>query len=396
MKILFVIGGELRINSSANLCHLAYLRGFVAAGHTVTLLTAADDGATLDPALTIPRSVKTCAYGVSLYEKLSHIKKQVAQHENVPAAAVGSEPSANGGMTAKLKGGLRALYGVYGPDHAWHMHAKHFRSGESYDYMISVSCPFISHRTAYELLRRGNVRCGKWIQIWEDPWYGDLAGDFHTDAALREERFLCAAAQDVIYVSPVTLMYQQKLFPESAQKMRFVPTPSYDTAQHGAAGDPHTFGYFGDYAPSVRNLRPFYEAAKDAAIRAVICGSSSAPFESAENVEVHPRLSLSALAVYEKSAGTLVFLCNLSGGQIPGKIFQYSATNKPILFILDGTAEEQQAIRDYFSPLRRYVFCENNKEDIKKAIDVILSGQAPSHPLDCFSAAKTVDAILSE
>ena len=66
--------------------------------------------------------------------------------------------------------------------------------------------------------------------------------------------------------------------------------------------------------------------------------------------------------------GTLVHLCNLKGGQIPGKIYHYSSTTKPILFILDGTKKEQGIIKDFFNKYNRYYFCNNDEEDIKNSL----------------------------
>ena len=92
-----------------------------------------------------------------------------------------------------------------------------------------------------------------------------------------------------------------------------------------------------------------------------------------------------------------MFLCNRQGGQIPGKIYQYSATDKTILFILDGTEDEQAVLKDYFGKFNRYVFCRNTVEDITCAIRQIESGDIGSVrnvPLDDFEPAKIVTSIL--
>ena len=77
MKILVVVGEFLQANSSANLCHLAYLRGLVEAGYDVTLLSSEGEDQTTDPAMHIPDSIR--CYTVkckTLYEKLSNRKRQ--------------------------------------------------------------------------------------------------------------------------------------------------------------------------------------------------------------------------------------------------------------------------------------------------------------------------------
>lgn len=57
MKILVINGECIQTNTSANLCHLAYIRGLLQAGHEVTLLSADGRDYTLDPAMQIPSQV---------------------------------------------------------------------------------------------------------------------------------------------------------------------------------------------------------------------------------------------------------------------------------------------------------------------------------------------------
>ena len=287
-----------------------------------------------------------------------------------------------------VKASVRSLYGVYGPSRAWHNRAKHFTSDTEYDYILSVSCPFISHFTAYTLIQHHQVHYKKWIQIWEDPWFSDIAYASDTEACKKEEAFLCSVAEDIVYVSPVTLAYQKKLFPESAHKMRFVPVPSYyGGAEEPVCFDKPVYGYFGDYVPEVRNLRPFYDAAEEARAEAYICGNPAGLFPSTDTVSVHGRLNRGDLRIYEDKANVLVFLCNRRGGQIPGKIYQYSATNRLVLFLLDGTTEEQAAIRAYFEPFGRYIFCQNESEAIRNVMLAIEAGayRETARAMDDFS-----------
>jgi hypothetical protein len=108
-------------------------------------------------------------------------------------------------------------------------------------------------------------------------------------------------------------------------------------------------------------------------------------------------LPLDQLKPIEDSTNVLIFLCNRKGGQIPGKIYQYSATNKTILFIMDGTNEEQGVLRQFFGKFNRYVFCQNTKGDIARAISMIESGNlggVENRPLDDFNPTITIENIL--
>ncbi len=99
----------------------------------------------------------------------------------------------------------------------------------------------------------------------------------------------------------------------------------------------------------------------------------------------------------EDATNVLIFLCNRQGGQIPGKIYQYSATDKIVLFIMDGTDEERKVLYNYFAPFNRYVFCDNTKEDIIRAIHLIESGNfdnIKNVPLEDFNPRETIRKIL--
>ena len=118
---------------------------------------------------------------------------------------------------------------------------------------------------------------------------------------------------------------------------------------------------------------------------------------STNKIKIYPRLNLDELKPIEDKTNVLIFLCNKKGGQIPGKIYQYSATNKTILFILDGTNEEKKVLKEYFEPFNRYVFCENTVQDITRAINQIENndlGNISNAPIDAFNPQTTIKKIL--
>lgn len=404
MKILVINGDCVQTNSSANLCHLAYINGLVASGHEVSLLSADGRDYKLDPNMSIPDEVKQYTYyGVSLYEKLSMKKSTSGQ------VYAGSLPTSGGSKTAspgfkrrlvrKIKNIVLSMYGVHGIYAKFVRVARRFRSDEEYDYVLSVSTPVTSHLLAHDLLAAKHIKAKHWIQIWEDPWYSDAYG-FNGDRRIYdEEKRLLSFAEKICYVSPLTLKKQQSLYPESADKMYWQPLPFYYKAEATdiKANDGNSYGYFGNYYSQPRNLEPFYKAAASCGITVNICGGSDIVLPETESIHVFPRLTLDKLTPIEASTNVLVFLCNRRGGQIPGKIYQYSATNKTILFILDGTDEEKQVIREYFERYNRYVFCENTAEDIARAINCIQSGNTggvSNEPINDFDPKLTIQRIL--
>ena len=402
MNVLVINGDCIQTNSSANLCHLAYIRGLLAAGHDVTLLSADGRDYRVDPAMEIPEQVvQHTIYGVSIYEKLSMKKKET----HTPAlAGAGTEMTHSSHRmlqkaVGRVKSAVLSLYGVHGIYATFVRRAQRFRSDVEYDYIISISTPVTSHLLTHNLLKAGHIKGKHWIQIWEDPWYSDAYG-FNCKERIRlEEQRLLSFAEKVCYVSPLTLRNQQRIFPESAEKMFWQPLPYYyrNIAEEQISFGHNVYGYFGAYYPAARDLQPFYDAARETGVEVNICGDPSNLFPATEQIRIHPRLPLHELKPIEDCTNVLVFLCNRRGGQIPGKIYQYSATNKTILFIMDGTEEEQLVLKEYFGQFNRYVFCQNTKEDIASAIRRIESGNlgnVQNVPLENFDPVKTITNIL--
>lgn len=405
MRVLVIIAECVQENSSANLCHLAYLRGLINAGNEVTLLSSDPRSYETDASMQIPDGVKTKTYvSITLYERLAKLKRKNKKDHTAGVAQTGvSSESAlgKGSGLAKIKRVFLSLYGPHGIYYRFVTKASHFREEKPYDIVLSLSTPPASHLLAHKLLSSGRVISNHWIQIWEDPWSGDVFCRTRKDEVYKEEKRLLSFADRVCYVSPITLEYQKDRFPESAHKMYWVPLPSYYKPGEGSTGEINgkLFGYFGDYKRPARDLEPFYLAARALETEVNICGSTNLKLEATDHIRIYPRLSICELTPIEEKTGVLVFLSNHTGGQIPGKIYQYAATTKTILFILDGNEHEKRVLRDFFAPLNRFVFCDNNVESIMRAIQFICEGnlgEIQNRPLTQFEPEKIINRIMDE
>lgn len=97
INVLIINGDCVTTNTSANLCHLAYINGLVDLDCNVTLLSADGKNFATDKSMAIPEQVKSYTYyGVTLYEKLSSKRKQ-----KIPC--YGAEYTLNGGITEDMK-----------------------------------------------------------------------------------------------------------------------------------------------------------------------------------------------------------------------------------------------------------------------------------------------------
>lgn len=405
MEILVINGDCILTNTSANLCHLAYIKGLVEAGHNVTLLSADGRDYITDPSMVVPDEVKCFTYyAVSFYEKASLMKiKKHGQGKTSDLTQAGlTLDKSRENITQKIitfsKKAILSLYGVHGIYAKFVKKAQQFRSNIAFDYILSISTPPSSHLLAYKLIKAKHVQGKHWIQIWEDPWCSDVYGFSEKRKIYNEEKRLLSFAERICYVSPLTLKNQQKMYPESADKMYWKPLPCYYAERENKTSfSKNIYGYFGAYYPVARNLEPFYQAAVKIGIEANICGDPSTLFPATDTIHVYARLPLDKLRPIEDSTNVLIFLCNRKGGQIPGKIYQYSATTKTILFILDGTEEEKTVLKEYFGQFNRYVFCENTVEDIIRAIKEIENnciGGTTNRPLNYFAPQKIVGEIL--
>ena len=403
MRILVIAGYCPRDNHSAALSHNAYIEGFIKLGHTVDLLCYSEKGFRIDEKMEVPAVRNKYEYdGLSLYEKLAMKKAPVVSE---PTGSGNSEGDSRVSFKSKFinsaKKTVRGMYGIYNPSIMWFHRAKHFKSDTNYDCVVSMSYPQVSHLVATYLKKKGRVKAEKWIQLWEDPWAADLGNVGGLNSCLKPENKLLCDAEDIVYVSPITLSHQQGLFPSNKDKMRWCPLAAYYKAESRdySGLNENQYGYFGDYLPYIRNLEPFYNAAVDKNLNVDICGTPSDLFPNKNSVKIFPRLPLDELKKHEDKTNVVVCLFNLGGGQIPGKIYQLAATNKTILAILDGPEDEQKIIRDFFEKYNRFVFCQNNEQSISEAVDRIENndlGGISNEPIDDFSVEKVAKMLLGD
>ena len=197
MNILVINGDCIQTNSSANLCHLAYIRGLLDAGHRVTLLSADGRDYEIDPAMEIPEQViQYTIYGVSIYEKFS-LKKKATSAPILAGSGTTITPASPCVLHKainKVKSAVLSLYGVHGIYATFVRKAQKFKSDENFDYIISISTPVTSHLLTHNLLKAGHIKGKHWIQIWEDPWYSDAYGFNGKERIRREEQRLLSFA----------------------------------------------------------------------------------------------------------------------------------------------------------------------------------------------------------
>ena len=404
MNILVIIGSDLNLNSSANLCHIAYLNGFDLNKDKLTVLTVEHENSLNENTMLPSKNVNYIFYKkgnfidhLSAFVKNTFFKSNASDVVYQKDYKVKKEGNVNT-KESFLKNIKKLLMNdIYYVEWSWIKRASKFKSKEVYDVVISLSTPHSSHKVACNLIEKKHINYKRYVQIWEDPWTGDLFFNQENRAKFEnEENSLLSYATDIYYVSPVTYEYQKKKFYNFSNKMKWMPLPYYYVDDHDQNFSQCNFGYFGDFYPHVRNIEPLYNSFVSLKYPLVICGNPEGYLKSNDNISIYGRMPVEELKKYEDNTNVLVFVCNLYGGQIPGKIYQYSGTKKKILFILDGKKEEIKQIKDYFERFNRYYFCENNEESISNAINRIVENNdnVSSEIIEYFSPKKIVNNIL--
>lgn len=389
MNVLYVTGSCLNKNTSANMSHNAFVKGLLDCGCNVDIIMASNSWGEQDNAL--PNWQDANYYTYESESLIDRLRKK--GRKTITVQVTGTEDNINDEKShhkINFKQNIRKIIKnifyflfpndpIYPLERTWLKKAKKFNGNKTYDLIISNSSPAASHKLV-SLLKDNNRVCFKrWIQIWEDPWFYDLYGNSNLKIK-DEEAALLSETSEIYYVSPLTMMYQKKYFPESALKMKCIPLPYFELKKECINKEmqviSNSYGYFGDFYSTTRNLYPFYQALEKSGYTGFIFGDSDLSLKSTDKIQISRRVTLDKLSSIQDKTEVLVHLCNLKGGQIPGKIYHYSATTKKILFILDGTEEEQEFLYKFFSKFNRFYFCKNNKESILETMRAITLGDS--------------------
>ena len=410
MKVLYVTGNCLTRNTSANISHNAFVQGLLENGCEVDIIMAKDSWGERDQVLPVWKDANYFVFpSISIADRFRFKMREILPNQTKSDSinTVNNIATSNK-KHRNVRNGIRSIakqvfYCLIKPDPLyplekhWLKKASSFSNKMPYDLVISNSSPAASHRLVVELKNKGRIRFHRWIQVWEDPWSHDLYGSYPRTIE-EEEHDLLRNASEIVYVSPLTLLYQKEFFQDCANKMSCIPLPAFQIGEgnNTRRSGEFSFGYFGDYYSETRNLVPFYEAIKESGYCCYIYGDSDLALKATDRIEISGRVTLDELQRVQDKTSVLVHLCNLRGGQIPGKIYHYSITEKPILFILDGTEKEQKSIKEYFEPFGRYYFCKNNPQDIRKMIDFISQDKKTFSGVDSFYPRNVARKLLQE
>lgn len=379
MKILFVSTAPLEYGSSSNMRNIALLKGFIENNHEVCTLT--------------PEPQKDSA----LYDDtICDIK--ITQKYFIPFSTVHSAVTIKKNKKSIIKKFIFSVakkLKIY--DFRSSLANKTIKIEEKFDIVISSSDPKSSHLVAEKLIKNNPGITKKWIQYWGDPFADDINNKGYIPKCFikREEKRILGLADYVLYVSPFTLKKQQKLYSEYSNKMLFLPIPYNKPIIYKKSKNKKIkIGYFGDYYSRNRSIMALYNTIKNRKEELIICGNSDLQLEEYPNIKLMPRVSLEEVRKQEENSDILVCICNKKGTQIPGKIYHYSATNKPIMILLDG--DRQKDLKTYFTSFNRFIICRNEEKDIVRALNEFKKANNEYSPLNKLNPKNLVQELLEK
>ena len=379
MKILFISSSPLEYSSSSNMRNIALLKGFIENGHKIYTLT--------------PTPQKDAA----LYDQ-SICNLNIERRYYISLGKVHSKITVKKNKKSIIKNTIYKLVkNIKMYDMRSSLAAKEVNINEKFDIIISSSDPKSSHLIAEKLIKRNPSITSQWIQYWGDPFADDINNKRFIPKFLlkKEEKRIISLCNIVLYVSPFTLEKQKKMYPIYSKKMFFLPIP-YNNEKYYKSNNNNVLkiGYFGEYYSRNRNILPLHEAIKSEKDKQlIICGNSDLKLEKNNNIHIYTRQPLEQIKKYEEECDVLVCICNKNGTQIPGKIYHYSATNKPILIILDG--ENYKEMKDYFDSYNRFIICKNNSKDISKMLDNIKNEKKEYFPVKSLNSKEISKKLLN-
>lgn len=387
MKILFVVLSPFDSNSSAMIRNKALIKGFLENNHYVEII----------------------AMG-SLNNQYSDITNSI-KHENLIIKEIEAIKTYKT-ITSKNKGFLGffkkaillpIIRYVYHKINLYDSSVflinkidKNLYLDKYYDIVISSSDPKTSHIAVDKMISSG-LKYGKWIQYWGDPLAIDITSKSIYPKFYKKyhEEKILNNADKIVYVSPLTLKEQKKEFKKFSKLMTWMPIPYmkekiYTNRKYDFKSI--KLGYFGDYKDAVRNIKNLYDVCFEEKLNLVIAGNSNKKYQQTDNIKIHERLPSVDVEKLESEVDVLVCILNIKGTQIPGKIYHYAATNKPILIILDG--ENKSVLYDYLNGFNRFVFCDNNNNDIKRCLKKISSNNLKYLPIEGLRYEKLSEDFL--
>lgn len=384
MNILFVTSYPLEYNSSANIRNWGLIEGLLANGHKIS---------TLSPYPT-DRELFNGKLLSDYFEKRYWVGS-MTQNQGDPRDVL--PPNKTKARIKSIAFKLFNYLSVYDRRSLLVSKINVTIIDKKFDVVISSSDPKSSHLFAHKIIRKSPSITKTWIQYWGDPFSNDISfkrlfGNYFVE---KEEKKLIRLADKVIYVSPFTANAIKGKYPQYKNKIHFLPIPycSSNSVDNNGSYELGLIGYFGDYNSTNRNIMPLYKSIRDLGYKANIIGNSDITLEPTELINISNRIPSDQLAGVIKKTHVFVCVCNLHGTQIPGKVYHYVNSGKPIVIVLDG--ENKAGLINYFESFNRFYICDNTVDSISSCLKRVVNDNKSFGIPDTLNPVKIAEAFIN-
>lgn len=372
MKILFVTLCSLETNTSVTKSNLGILTGLNELGHDVTIVMPELDGS------------------VNYYDNSFVLDNY--RIIRFKSGGIGNKIASLNSSPSKFKQYILRIFRRLYQKFSIFDRTKEFLNCTSelpiydtcFDVVISTSDPKTSHLFV-ERMRENGLKYNKWIQHWGDPLSGDISSVLIYPQSYIKivEKNIIKNADKVVYVSPFTVEVQKRNYPDFIEKIHFVPLAcDQPTTKQFSVTNTETKGiltavYLGDYSSHIRDIMPLYNAvSKMKNIKLTIAGGTDLVLSNTDNITILPRVKQDKVKELESKASVIISIGNLSGTQIPGKLYYAASSQKIILVTVDGDNKEDMI--KYLDSFNRFVICNNTENSITEALEQISTNRVKS------------------
>lgn len=258
--------------------------------------------------------------------------------------------------------------------------ARHVRlQSAEYDVLISSALPIASHIAAWLIMERRQIPV--WIADYGDPW---SVSRMRPGSAARkwlerrvEQTLLRHVTALTITTKHSTGLFRRlysgriELIPQGASL--FHVSADWSTQRKPTDTSPVSFLYAGGFYRKWREPTELFQAFRNVdKVRLVVCGShqvdAAGMRNGAPNIELLDLLELRDVVELQQQSDVLVVLSSRHSDQIPGKVYEYMATQRPVLYITNNQKDE---VATLLTQRNRGHVCAFNAESIQAAIEMV-------------------------
>ena len=375
-NILYVTTSYLLKNNSASLRNNSLVKGLIELGYNVDVYTVKWPDELLSSYF-VKENIGNIYYSeLPNLKMIAGVKSTLKRSDNTFVLA--------------LKRVLKQI--LFFPDECYQWpRLLNYKAVENYDCIITSSDLKSSHFIGLSLKRRfPNIR---WIQIWGDPWSSDVnTFTFMKFITAYYEKKILTKGDKIVYVSSVTKDVMANKYSSLKSKIFYIPRGYYieDKSQCKLNDDNILHIAYTGLISSGRNIFYLLDALDKVSMRLRhrividLYGNFSEKdlrkLKDYSSANVYGSVDFEEMQNVYDSSSMLLYLSNKKGAtQIPGKLYDYMGTTKPILCLVE---DDNDAISIFLKKFDRCLVLRNNFETIVKSINLIINFSERRFPVN--------------